>query len=30
MRLEDLRHLNGPNVYAARPVSVARLEQSAT
>ena len=26
MRLEDLRHLNGPNVYAARPVSVARLE----
>ena len=26
MRLEDLRHLNGPNVYTARPVSVARLE----
>src|ERR1700735_455653 len=26
VRLEDLRHLNGPNVYAARPVSVARLE----
>ena len=26
MRLEDLRHLNGPNVYATRPVTVARLE----
>ena len=26
MRLEDLRHLNGPNVYTARPVTVARLE----
>ena len=26
MRLEDLRHLNGPNVYAGRPVSIARLE----
>ncbi len=26
MRLEHLRHLNGPNVYTARPVSLARLE----
>lgn len=26
MRLENLRHLNGPNVYTARPVTVARLE----
>ena len=26
MRLEDLRHLSGPNVYGARPVSIARLE----
>ncbi len=26
MRLGNLRHLNGPNVYATRPVSVARLE----
>jgi cyanophycin synthetase len=26
VRLGNLRHLNGPNVYASRPVSVARLE----
>jgi cyanophycin synthetase len=26
VRLEDLRHLSGPNVYGARPVSIARLE----
>lgn len=26
MRLGNLRHLNGPNVYTTRPVSVARLE----
>ncbi|HTZ26325.1 MAG TPA: cyanophycin synthetase, partial [Streptosporangiaceae bacterium] len=26
MRLEDLRHLSGPNVFAAVPVSLARLE----
>jgi cyanophycin synthetase len=26
VRLEHLRHLNGPNVYTARPVSLARLE----
>ena len=26
MRFIDLRHLNGPNVFAASPVSVARLE----
>ena len=26
MRLDDLRHLSGPNVFTTRPVSVARLE----
>ena len=26
MRFLDLRHLNGPNVFSARPVTVARLE----
>ena len=26
MRLEDLRHLSGPNVFAASPVTIARLE----
>jgi cyanophycin synthetase len=26
MRLSSLRHLNGPNIYTARPVTVARLE----
>ncbi len=26
MRLEDLRHLSGPNVFAAMPVSLARIE----
>ncbi len=26
MRLEDLRHLSGPNVFTAKPVSLARIE----
>lgn len=26
MRLSSVRHLNGPNVYISRPVTVARLE----
>ena len=26
MRLEDLRHLSGPNVYTTRPVSLGRIE----
>lgn len=26
MRLVDLRHLSGPNVFTARPVSLARIE----
>ena len=26
MRLEDLRHLSGPNVFTVKPVSVARIE----
>ena len=26
MRLEDMRHLSGPNVFAAAPVSLARIE----
>ena len=26
MRLEDLRHLSGPNVFSAKPVSLARIE----
>ncbi len=26
MRLDDLRHLSGPNVFTASPVTIARLE----
>ena len=26
MRLEDLRHLSGPNVFSAKPISLARIE----